>query len=271
MANEYWRKGITKVYFTPTTLTTDPPAEALDGVGQDEVQTITITGTPTGGNFTLTFDGEETANIAYNADASAVDSALEALSNIPAGGVTCGGGPLPGTPVTVTFTGGLAKQDVSLMTADDDGLTGGTAPAVAVSLTTPGYSPATNLTPQINGMDGWETQVERIPTENLANTFTPTITGPRTVSDASITFLDQKNPSSTTPADYDAIRATLDVGTRGTLVICPYGNDVGSRCELWPVESSGPNDIITLANEPAKYRVDFGITGLPVKDAELGA
>lgn len=271
MANEYWRKGITKVFFTPTVLTTDPPSEALDGVGQDEVQTLTITGTPTGGTFTLTFEGEETATIAYNANAAAVESAFEALSTVGAGNGTCAGGPLPGTPVTITFTGALAKQDVDLVTADGDGLTGGTAPAAAVALTTPGFSPSTNLTPQINGMDGWETQVERIPTENLANTFTPTITGPRTVSDASITFLDQKDPSTITPADYDAIRATLNVGQRGTLVICPYGNDVGSRCELWPVESSGPNDIITLANEPAKYRVDFGITGLPVKDAELGA
>jgi hypothetical protein len=127
---------------------------------------------------------------------------------------------------------------------------------------------ATNLTPQINAMDGWETQVERIPTENLDSTFTSTITGPRTVGDASITFLDQKHPTDPTPADYDAIRALLEIGTRGTLILMPYGNEVGSRVELWPVESSGPNDIVTLANEPAKYRVDFGITGLPTKDAE---
>lgn len=129
-------------------------------------------------------------------------------------------------------------------------------------------SAATDLTPQINAMDGWETQVERIPTENLDSSFTSTITGPRTVGDASITFLDQKHPTTVTPANYDAVRALLAIGTRGTLVLMPYGNTVGNRVELWPVESSGPNDIVSLANEPAKYRVDFGITGLPVKDAE---
>ena len=70
-----------------------------------EVQTVTITGGPTGGTFTLTFDGETTAAIAYNAAASAVQSALEALSNVNSGDVTCAGGALPGTPVTVTFGG----------------------------------------------------------------------------------------------------------------------------------------------------------------------
>lgn len=130
---------------------------------------------------------------------------------------------------------------------------------------------ATDLSPQINSLDGWETAVERIPTENLASTFTSTITGPRTVGDASITLLDQKNPSGVTAADYDAIRALLALGVRGTLIICPYGTAVGNRCELWPVESSGPNDMISLGNEPAKYRVDFGITGLPVKDAETAS
>jgi hypothetical protein len=115
-----------------STLTSGSPA--------NEVQTITITGTPTGGNFTLTFDGQTTANIAYNAAASAVVSALEALSNIDSGDVTGGGGALPGTPVTITFTGQFANSDVPLMTANGAGLTGGTTPAVGVATTTPGVS-----------------------------------------------------------------------------------------------------------------------------------
>jgi hypothetical protein len=45
----------------------------------NEVQRITITGTPTGGTFTLTFQGNTTAPIAYNASAATVVAALEAL------------------------------------------------------------------------------------------------------------------------------------------------------------------------------------------------
>src|SRR5262249_41925037 len=51
----------------------------------DEVQTVTLTGNPTGGTFTLTFSGQTTAAIAYNASAATVQSALQALSSIGSG------------------------------------------------------------------------------------------------------------------------------------------------------------------------------------------
>ncbi|MFJ9420684.1 hypothetical protein [Streptomyces sp. NPDC101249] len=105
--------------------------------GADEVQTVTISGTPTGGTFTLTFSGQTTAAIPYNATASAVQAALVALSNISTGDVTCAGGPLPGTPVTVTFAGQYHGADVPQMTASAS-FTGGTSPAVTVTTTTPG-------------------------------------------------------------------------------------------------------------------------------------
>ncbi|WP_330328176.1 phage tail tube protein [Streptomyces pseudovenezuelae] len=111
---------------------------AVPAAGTDEVQTVTITGSPTGGTYTLTFSGQTTSAIAYNATASAVQSALEALSNIASGDVTCGGGPHPGTPITVTFGGGAYDgEDVPQMTASGS-FTGGTSPTVAVSTTTPG-------------------------------------------------------------------------------------------------------------------------------------
>jgi hypothetical protein len=135
--------------------------EVITSGGTNEVQTVTITGTPTGGTFTLTFDGQTTSTIAYNAIASAVQSALVALSNISTGDVTVGGGPGPGTPWTVTFTGQYASTDVPQMTASGTGLTGGTTPAVAVTTTTPGAAgstaigyraPSVNTDPVPNGV-----------------------------------------------------------------------------------------------------------------------
>lgn len=101
----------------------------------NEIQTITQASSPSAGNFKLTFNGQQTANIAYNAASAAVQSALEALSNIGVGDVTCAGGALPGTPVTVTFGGKYASQDVPMMTVDNSGVTGGT---FVVTETTPG-------------------------------------------------------------------------------------------------------------------------------------
>lgn len=105
-----------------------------------EVQTVTITGGPTGGTYTLTFDGATTAAIAYNATAAAVQTALEALSNINPGDVVCAGGPHPGTAVTVTFGGQYAGENVPQMTAASGSLTGGTTPTVTVTTTTGGGS-----------------------------------------------------------------------------------------------------------------------------------
>ncbi|MGW0948548.1 hypothetical protein ACWD4O_39160 [Streptomyces sp. NPDC002623] len=103
-----------------------------------EVQTVTITGSPTGGTYTLTFSGQTTAGIPYNATAAQVKAALEALSNIAPGDVTVSGGPHPGTVVSVTFAGAYLGEDVAQMTASAASLTGGSSPAVTVATGTAG-------------------------------------------------------------------------------------------------------------------------------------
>lgn len=120
-------------------------------VAKNEIQTVTITGSPTGGSFTLTYSEQTTAAIAYDATAASVQTALEALSNIGVGDVTCTGGPLPGTAVTVTFTGALGNTNVAQMTATSS-LTGGTTPAVTVATTQegvpfPAWTDVTTTTP----------------------------------------------------------------------------------------------------------------------------
>jgi hypothetical protein len=105
--------------------------------GANEQQTITITGTPTGGTFTLTYNGATTAAIAYNAAAAAVTTALEALPNIGPGNVLASGGALPGTPIVLTFQNQLGRQNINQLTAASS-LTGGTTPAIAITTTTPG-------------------------------------------------------------------------------------------------------------------------------------
>lgn len=102
------------------------------GSGTAEVQTITITGTPTGGTFTLTYDGQVTGPIDFDATNTEVQTALEALSNLEPGDVVVTGA----GPYTATFAASLG--DVAQLVGNGSGLTGGVAPAVNVATTTPG-------------------------------------------------------------------------------------------------------------------------------------
>jgi hypothetical protein len=114
-------------YRTPTPVPT--------GASVNAVQTVTITGTPTGGTFVLTFGDVATTDLPYNATPAAVQSALQALPAIGTGNVTVTGA--PGGPYTVTFVGALAGQSVPQLTATSD-LTGGVTPNVTVATTTAG-------------------------------------------------------------------------------------------------------------------------------------
>jgi hypothetical protein len=91
----------------------------------DETQLVSIGNAPTGGTFTLTFSGQTTAAIAYNASAATVQTALEALATIGAGNITATGP--TGGPWQLKFSGSLAAQNLPLITGNRAGLTGGTA------------------------------------------------------------------------------------------------------------------------------------------------
>jgi len=91
----------------------------------NEIQQLAASGDVTSGVFTLTFEGEETAPIAYDADAATIKAALEALNSIPAGSVNVAGDGIPSSPTVIEFTGALGAQNVSQLIVDSTGLVGG--------------------------------------------------------------------------------------------------------------------------------------------------
>ena len=102
-----------------------------------EVETVDV-GAATGGTFTITVAGQTTANIAYNASTSAVDSALVALSTVAA--VTVTGTGTIADPWIITFddpTGPLAVSGTGTNLTPGDSLTG--------SESTAGVSTALNI------------------------------------------------------------------------------------------------------------------------------
>jgi len=91
-----------------------------------EVQEVSLVGEPTGGTFRLTFRGEETADIPWDATAEELQAALEALETIGANNVEVSVGTsddyFPGVWL-VEFAGSLAGVDVELM-EETNNLTG---------------------------------------------------------------------------------------------------------------------------------------------------
>lgn len=146
-------------YVTATTSTLTTPA----------VQYIYIPPSTTG-SYTLTFGGQTTSSIAYNATASDVQDALEALSSIGAGNIRhlqCYTDSDLANNVGVyhifEFNGTFLGQSVSTMTFNASGLAGPNTPRLTVtSLTTSGttttidvsdYSGSTLYVDPVDGQD----------------------------------------------------------------------------------------------------------------------
>jgi hypothetical protein len=88
-----------------------------------EKQQVGVIGASSG-NYKLTFDGQQTATIAYNANAAAIQAALEALSNLAPGDVIVTGGPAHSSLVTIEFAGVYAARDVPQITVQNVSLGG---------------------------------------------------------------------------------------------------------------------------------------------------
>lgn len=111
--------------------------------GTSAVQSIQIENA-TGGTFTISYDGQTTIALAWNAGANEVQNALCALSNIGVGGlnVTLSDGVLNSSNLissyfTLYFGNTLGNQALPMVTVDTTLLTGAGALAL-VTLVTPG-------------------------------------------------------------------------------------------------------------------------------------
>lgn len=113
-----------------------------------------------------------------------------------------------------------------------------------------------NLPAQLNEVAGLTAAASFVEAPVLADLATAKISGETTLAETTLTFLDDDLTNT--------VYAGLPAGTRGYLVVSPKGAAATKRCRTWYVESAGPNDIITVANEPAKFSVGFGMLSAPV-------
>jgi len=120
------------------------------GEGVNAEHELAITGTPTGGTFTITVFTETTGDLPYNATAAQVQRALRKLPSVGNDGVVCTGTALPTGPITIAWQGRHAAQTVAVGTTTDS-LTGGTAPTSAITSTVTGSTGGV-LTPAGTGV-----------------------------------------------------------------------------------------------------------------------
>lgn len=113
--------------------------------GTNEVQRLTIGGTPTGGTFKLTFDGLTTSAITWSATTNTllanIQAALDALPNVGTNGIVAADVSLSSGvgALSLTFGSRLAKLDVPAISVANNSLTG-SSPTLTVTVTTPGVT-----------------------------------------------------------------------------------------------------------------------------------
>ena len=119
----------------------------VPGQGTNEVQTLTIGGTPTGGTFKTAFESQVTSAITWSSNnttlLAAIQAAFDALPSLGTNGCVVTAGTLTAGIGTVVMTFGAARerQAVDTMTVFNNSLTG-TSPTLAIAETTPGVNAA---------------------------------------------------------------------------------------------------------------------------------
>src|SRR4051794_29567823 len=116
------------------------PAGGINGGGfgvfnsqkTDEQQVIRVTNA-TGGTYTLTFDGQTTAPLAFNATNAQVDTALEALPALGPNTIQLSGGPANTANANVFFRRSKQQANQSQITINGSGLTGTATPTVSAT------------------------------------------------------------------------------------------------------------------------------------------
>ena len=201
----------------------------------------------TSGSFTLTFQGQTTATISFDTavgtpDASQIQSALEALSNIAPGdivvtgfGISLTGAPLPGT---VTFVGAYLGTNVTQMTS------GGGSPATVTTLVDGGVAPIFSDAAYRSGVGVTPTLVNGL--------FTA-----KTVID----------PALLVPDDYTQNEIAIEVWGRQTCI--PSAQVV--RISAWPVTASAAVAAVTTEEYGAVGKLVVpAASGSPLRFIRLG-
>lgn len=171
---------------SPRITITTLPGNVPDGVTVTAVsnasQLLYLEGGPTGGTFTLSFQGQTTTPLAYNATNAQIQSALAALSTIGTGNVACSGGIT--SELEIMLIGALGGAAQPTLTVNTSGLIGGNSPSAVIQTQLVGGItvgpvdvPATGTLniPVVCG--SWTVTIEAPQYQTITTTYTPVGSG----------------------------------------------------------------------------------------------
>lgn len=120
----------------------------------------------------------------------------------------------------------------------------------------------TDLSPFVNNISGFQLTNSPIATPDLAHAFTSQIGGEDTVANSALTVYDEST---------SAVRAAINKGDVGFIILMPYGDIAAKRCEKWPVTCIGFNDEWSMGNDHANSLVGFACAEEPVQNGVIPA
>jgi len=120
----------------------------------------------------------------------------------------------------------------------------------------------TNLTPALQSMAGFAIDPQMHEAAPVGGAFVEQVPGVNKVSTAcTLTLYDNRTST--------AIRTAVAVGLVGFVLLMPYGDVAGRRCETWPVKIAAQAD--TWEVGAALYRVLFAVRRAPTLNAVIPA
>lgn len=118
----------------------------------------------------------------------------------------------------------------------------------------------TGLHPETAGVGGWAVNSETIATPDLVSEFVPSIAGPRSAEDSSLTLY--------LSSDSVDVRDILPRGTTGFIVWFGEGDEDGKKMDVYPVTVTSAPKQYDLT-DAAKIQVQFSVTQEPAENVTV--
>ncbi len=228
-----------------------------------------------GGDYTLSYEGETTSSIAFDADAAAIQAALEALPAIAPGDLEVTGGPTLGTAAWthqsfhIVFGGALMGANVPAI-AGNNVLTGGPA-ILSLSTLIEGGSTASTHTIKQGGSLDFDDEAPRCPESSKVASgeiTTPVLHNPLR---ASVYIASQgDNPFNSLFAGYLVaqgsgvmikVPARIDLDPRSGQIVTTFDNNPQQPFSDLELHFKGGNrGLLTTPTECGTYRSSYELT-----------